>query len=97
MGGPASVAGGQARLEAAVLRRGGAGASSPRNACVAELGPAGQRAERALAEDTDAGGLPEQRRRIDRDAEPCGLGAPGRVEVAQVVIAPSMERMAPEM
>jgi hypothetical protein len=59
--------------------------------------PVGQRAQRALAERSDAGGLPEQRRRIERDAEPGGLDAPGRVEVAQVLIAPSMDRMAPEM
>ena len=62
-----------------------------------EPGPGGQCAQCALTEGPDPGGLPEQRRRIERDAEPGGLGAPGRVEVAQVLIAPSMERMAPEM
>jgi hypothetical protein len=53
----------------------------------------GQRGERALTEDPDAGGDPQQRRGVEGDAEargPCGL-----VEAAQVVIAPSMERMAP--
>ena len=60
-----------------------------------EAGPAGQRAEGTLAEDPDAGGQSEQRRRVERDAEPRGLGAPGRAEAAQVVIAPSMERIAP--
>ncbi len=62
-----------------------------------EPGPVGQRAQRALTEGTDPGGLPEQRCRIERDPEPCGLGAPARVKAAQVVIAPSMERMAPVM
>jgi hypothetical protein len=62
-----------------------------------EPGPEGQRGEGTLTESADAGGLSEQRRRIERDPEPCGLGAPARVDVAQVVIAPSMERMAPVM
>jgi hypothetical protein len=53
----------------------------------------GQRAERALAEDPDAGGKPQQRRGVERDAKTRGAG--GGVEAAQVVIAPSMERMAP--
>ena len=62
-----------------------------------EPGPDGQRGEGTLTEGADTGGLPEQRRRIERDPEPCGLGAPARVDAAQVVIAPSMERMAPVM
>jgi hypothetical protein len=53
----------------------------------------GQRGERALAERPDAGGEPQQRRGVERDAEARGPG--GGVEAAQVVIAPSMERMAP--
>jgi hypothetical protein len=55
----------------------------------------GQRGERALAEGPDAGGQAEQRRRIERDAQARRRCAPGRVEAAQVVIAPSMERIAP--
>ena len=43
--------------------------------------------------DPDAGGEPQQRRGVERDAEARGPG--GGVEAAQVVIAPSMERMAP--
>jgi len=54
-----------------------------------------QRGERAPAEGPDAGGQTEQRRRIERDAQARRLCAPGRVEAAQVVIAPSMERIAP--
>ena len=53
----------------------------------------GQRAERALAEDPDAGGKSQQRRGVERDAKT--RGACGGVVAAQVVIAPSMERMAP--
>jgi hypothetical protein len=53
----------------------------------------GQRGERALAEGPDTGGEPQQRRGVECDAE--ARGACGDVESAQVVIAPSMERMAP--
>ena len=55
----------------------------------------GQRGERAMAEGADAGGQTEQWRRIERDTQARRLCAPGRVETAQVVIAPSMERIAP--
>ena len=54
-----------------------------------------QRGEGAMAEGADARGQAEQWRRIERNAQACRLGAPGRVEAAQVVIAPSMERIAP--
>jgi hypothetical protein len=54
-----------------------------------------QCSERALAEGPDAGGQTEKRRRIERDAKARRLCAPGRVDAAQVVIAPSMERIAP--
>ena len=53
----------------------------------------GQRAERALAEGPDTGGEPQQWRGVERDAK--ARGPSGGVEAAQVVIAPSMERMAP--
>jgi hypothetical protein len=57
--------------------------------------PDGQCPERALAEGPDAGGEPEQRRRVERDAQARALRASGRAGAAQVVIAPSMERIAP--
>ena len=50
-----------------------------------------------MAEGTDAGREPEQRRRIERDAEGRLGGASRRGGVTQVVIAPSMERIAPVM
>ncbi len=55
----------------------------------------GQCRERALAEGPDAGGEPEQRRRVERDAQARAFCASGRAGAAQVVIAPSMERIAP--
>jgi hypothetical protein len=60
-----------------------------------DTGALRQRGERALAEDPDAGQGREERRRIERDAQARRPCAPGRVEAAQVVIAPSMERIAP--
>jgi hypothetical protein len=59
-----------------------------------QAGPDRQRAERTLAEGTDAGGAPEERRRIEGDPQARQRRARWR-EVAQVVIAPSMERIAP--
>jgi len=57
--------------------------------------PCSQRAERALAEDPDAGCLAEQRRRVDRHPQAHGGGALDLRRRGQVVIAPSMERIAP--
>ncbi len=51
----------------------------------------GKRAERPAAEDTDAGGKPEERCRVERDPQ----ARRRREDVAQVDIAPSMERIAP--
>ena len=49
--------------------------------------------EGTVAEGSDAGAEPEQGRGVERDAQAC----PGRLGGAQVVIAPSMERIAPVM
>ena len=57
--------------------------------------PLGQGSQGAVAEGTDARREPEQGRGVERDAQAPGLAGPGRVESAQVVIAPSMERIAP--
>ena len=51
----------------------------------------------AVAERPDARGEPEQRRCVERDAQARRCRGPGRVGRAQVVIAPSMERIAPVM
>jgi len=56
-----------------------------------EAGPRRQRAQRTSTEDTDAGGEPEEWRRVQRD--PQARRRDG--DVAQVDIAPSMERIAP--
>jgi hypothetical protein len=56
-----------------------------------DAGPRRQRAERPAAEDTDAGGEPEERCRVERDPQ----ARRRRGDVAQVDIAPSMERIAP--
>ena len=55
----------------------------------------GECREGALAEGADAGGEAEQRGRVERDAQARRLCASGRAGAAQVVIAPSMERIAP--
>ncbi len=49
----------------------------------------------APAERTDAGGESEQWRCVERHPQACRLRRPGRVDGAQVVIAPSMEKIAP--
>ena len=54
-----------------------------------------QGCQRAVAERADARGEPEQRRGVERDAQARRCRDPGRVGGAQVVIAPSMERIAP--
>jgi hypothetical protein len=56
-----------------------------------DAGPRRQRAERTAAEDTDARGEPEERCRVERDPQ----ARRRRGDVAQVDIAPSMERIAP--
>jgi hypothetical protein len=53
----------------------------------------GQGPQRAVAEDSDARGEPEQGRGVERNAQ----ARPGRLRGGQVVIAPSMERIAPVM
>jgi hypothetical protein len=53
--------------------------------------------QRAVAERPDARGEPEQRRCVERDAHARRRRGPGRVGRGQVVIAPSMERIAPVM
>ena len=51
-----------------------------------------------MAEGTDARGEPEQRRCVERDAHGArGPTARDVPDAAQVVIAPSMERIAPVM
>jgi len=50
-----------------------------------------------MTEGSDARGEPEQRRGVERDAQAFGFRGPGRAGGAQVVIAPSMERIAPVM
>jgi hypothetical protein len=60
-----------------------------------QAGPSGERVERTLTERTDAGGVPEERRRVEGDPQARDRRARRRRDVAQVVIAPSMERMAP--
>jgi hypothetical protein len=60
-----------------------------------DVGAVCQRSEGALAEGPDAGGETEEGRRVERDAQARVGGAPGRGIAAQVVIAPSMERIAP--
>ena len=62
-----------------------------------DAGALRQGRQRALAERSDARGVPEQRRGIERDADWRRWRDPGRVGRAQVVIAPSMERIAPVM
>ena len=61
-----------------------------------EAGALRQGRQGAPAERTDAGGEPEQRRCVERNAQGCPLRRPGRADGAQVVIAPSMERIAPD-
>jgi hypothetical protein len=52
--------------------------------------------EGALAEDPDTGLVSaEQRRGVERNAQPRPVRPGGRAVGAQVVIAPSMERIAP--
>jgi len=58
-----------------------------------EAGTVAQGREGTVAEGSDAGAEPEQGRGVERDAQAC----PGRLGGAQVVIAPSMERIAPVM
>ena len=60
-----------------------------------QFGPSRQCRERALTERTDAGGMAEKRRRVERNLEARRADARGGVHAGQVVIAPSMERMAP--
>jgi len=60
-----------------------------------EGGPLRQGGERPLAEDSDAGREAKQGCRVERDAQPCPLLAGWCGDAAQVVIAPSMERIAP--
>jgi hypothetical protein len=56
-----------------------------------DAGARSQGAERPAAEDTDAGGKPEERCRVESDPQ----ARRRREDVAQVDIAPSMERIAP--
>jgi hypothetical protein len=56
-----------------------------------DAGPRRERAQRTAAEDTDAGGEPEEWCRVERDPQARWR----RGDVAQVDIAPSMERIAP--
>jgi hypothetical protein len=56
-----------------------------------DTGPAGERGQRTAAKDTDAGGEPEEGRRIEGDAQ----ARRRRGDLAQADIAPSMERIAP--
>ena len=55
----------------------------------------GQCGERPLAEGSDAGRKAEQGCGVERDAQPCPVLAGWSGDAAQVVIAPSMERIAP--
>ena len=61
-----------------------------------ETGTFGQSAKRPVAEHADPGGETEERRRIEGHAQACRGGASVPAYRAQVVIAPSMERIAPE-
>ena len=56
----------------------------------------GQGRQGPPAECSDARGEAEQRRCVERDAQACRLRRPGLVNGAQVVIAPSMDRIAPD-
>ena len=60
-----------------------------------DTGTLRQGRQRAVAERTDARGETEQRGGVERDPHVCRFRGPGRLGGAQVVIAPSMERIAP--
>jgi hypothetical protein len=60
-----------------------------------ERGPPRQCGERPLTEGSNTGREAEQRCRVERDAQGFPLLAGWCGDVAQVVIAPSMERIAP--
>jgi hypothetical protein len=68
---------------------------TPRVGADDDARPDRQCAERALTERADAGAMAEQRRRVERDAQRRLLRGQGRADGAQVVIAPSMDRIAP--
>jgi hypothetical protein len=60
-----------------------------------EAGPFGQGAERPFTEHADPGGETQERCRIERHAQAWRGGSSVPAHCPQVVIAPSMERMAP--
>ena len=60
-----------------------------------EAGPGRQRSKCAVTEHPHPGGQAEQRRGVERNAQARRLGGHGGAGRAQVVIAPSMDRIAP--